>query len=250
MQTTSKTIGSVFVLSLILLWSSLSYAQKPATGVDTPRRAPVLAPKSASGWDTQRTAASLKFGSLGFGSELVQSLRENVSVRFGINYYHGEYDGTKDDLDYDLTVNLQSWSLLADWFPYKGEFRVSTGFLYNGNNGELLGKPTDTMTIGDTRYPPSAIGTLTYTVDFRKFAPYLGIGVGNPIRKDRKLTFIFDFGIAFQGSPDVQLSADGELASDQAFQRDLKKEEEDLEDDIHEIKYYPVISFGLTYRFR
>ncbi len=249
-HTNSKTIRS-FIILMILLWNSWSYAQKPATELDPPKREPVIArPKPVSAWDTQRTAAALKFGTLGFGLEVIQSLRENVNARLGLNYYHGDYNDNDDDLEYDLAVNLHSWELLADWFPYKGEFRVSAGLLYNGDNGELVGEPTDAMHIGDTRYTPAEIGALTYKVDFRKIAPYLGIGVGNPLRKDRKVSFTFDIGIVFQGSPDVALSSDSSLADVPSFQRDLERERAELEDDIHNLKYYPVIAFGVTYRFR
>ncbi len=198
----------------------------------------------------QGTAVALKFGTLGFGIELFQALKENVNGRLGLNYYHGDFDGKDDDIEYDIDVNLYSWSVLLDWYPYEGEFRVSGGFLYNGNNIEALGEPTDSITIGDTKYTPAAIGDLTYEVDFRKITPYLGIGIGNAIRKDRTLSFTLDLGIVFQGPPDVKLSANGWLASDRSFQRDLQKEEEELEDDIHGISYYPVLSFGFTYRFR
>jgi len=212
------------IISIIILWSSVSYSQGTAVGA--------------------------KFGTLGWGAELIQSLKENVNARLALNYYHGEYEATGDDIEYDINVDLRSWAVLMDWYPYEGEFRVSGGFLYNGNNVEILGELTDSMTIGDTKYTPSAIGDLTYDIGFRGIAPYLGIGAGNAIRKDKTLSFVFDFGIVFQGSPNVELFADGWLASDPSFQRDLRKEEEQLEDDLRTVKYYPVISFGFTYRFR
>jgi outer membrane protein W len=232
MHMKSKTIGS-FIILMILMWSSFSYAQK------TP-----------SGWDTSSTAGGIRFGTSGFGLELIQSLRDNVNTRFGLNFYHGTYDTTRDEVEYDIDVNLQSWTLLLDWYPSNSEFRVSGGFLYNGNNVEVLGKPAKAMRIGDTKYTPAEIGTLTYKADFRKFAPYLGIGVSNANRKDRQWSFTFDLGVIFQGSPDMQLSANGLLASDPIFQEELRKEEADAKDEIHNIKYYPVIAFGVTYRFR
>jgi hypothetical protein len=197
----------------------------------------------------QRTGVSGKFGTLGLGIELIQSLKENVNVRFGVNFYNGNYDGTKDNMDYDIDLDLRSGSLIVDWHPYEGEFRVSGGVLYNGNTVEVLGNPTSRLTIGDIKYTPSQIGELTYDADFRKIAPYLGIGVGNAVENDRKLGFVFEFGVVFQGSPEIDLSANGWSASDQTFQEELQKEEEELEDDLHGIKYYPVISFGFTYRF-
>ena len=77
-----------------------------------------------------------------------------------------------------------------------------------------------------------------------------GLIRGNAVEMGRKWGFIFDFGIVFQGSPAVELSASGPLASDRTFQQDLKEEEEDLENDIRHIRVYPALSFGFTYRFR
>ena len=221
------------IISIILLWSSVVYAQEM---------------DSESG--ARGTALGGKFGTLGWGIEVVQSLKKNLNARMGLNYYSGNYDATGDDLEYDIDVNLYSWSALLDWYPYEGEFRVSGGILYNGNNVDILGEPTDSIKIGDTQYTPSAIGDLTYEVGFRGISPYLGIGFGNAIGKDRTLSFALDLGFVFQGTPDVEISANGWIASDQSFRRDLRKEEEELEDDISSIKYYPVLSFGFTYRFR
>ena len=53
----------------------------------------------------------------------------------------------------------------------------------------------------------------------------------------------------FQGSPTANLSATGPIASDPGFQADLAKEENNLQDDLDNFEYYPVISIGFNYRF-
>lgn len=224
--TQSVAPGNGLMLCLIIFWSAASFAQ-------------------------EGTAVSLKFGTLGLGVDVTQSLRENVNGRAGINFYNGDYDATgSDDVEYDIDLNLRTVSLLVDWHPYEGEFRVSGGLLYNGNNAEVRGTPTDSIKIGDTRYSPAQIGVLKYKLDFRNIAPYLGIGVGNALRKDRKVAFVFDLGILFQGSPSVELSAENSTLPIDVIQSDLQQEEEELEDDISSIKIYPVLSFGFTYRFK
>lgn len=226
MKTQGAIIG-IIVLSLIFLQNGIVCAQSD-----------------------QGTAFAGRLGTLGWGLELIQSLNENVNLRFGLNHYTGDYDGKEDDVEYDIDINLRSGLVFVDWHPYEGEFRVTGGFLYNGNHVNVLGEPTDSLTIGDTRYTPSAIGDLTYKATFSKIAPYLGIGFGNATQKDRTLGFVLDFGIAFQGSPEIEISASGWMADNQAFQEDLEKEKQELEEDIEAIKYYPVLAFGFTYKFR
>lgn len=53
----------------------------------------------------------------------------------------------------------------------------------------------------------------------------------------------------YQGEADVTFSADGILASNQTFMSDLKKEEQNLQDDLSNYEWYPVISVGFIYRF-
>ncbi len=218
--------GGGVTMCLVILWSTTPFAQ-------------------------EGTAGSLKFGTLGLGVEVIQSFREHVNGRLGLNFYSGAYDATGgDEVEYDLDLNLRSGSILVDWHPYEGEFRVSGGLFYNGNNAEAQGTPTESVKIGDRTYSPAEIGILKYTFDFRNIAPYLGIGVGDAFRKGRTFSFNFDFGLLVQGSPRVELSTEDSLVPDNLIQSDLQKEEEELEDDISAFKVYPVLSFGLTYRFK
>jgi hypothetical protein len=227
MKTQRRKIGSILV-SFLLFGSVTVHAQNP-----------------------QGTAIAGKFGTTGWGFELIQSLNQNLNLRFGLNRYTGNYDGEEDNVIYDLDVKLRSGFACLDWYPYEGEFRVIGGLVYNGNTATLLGRPTGSISIGDNRYPPDAVGELRYEVEFRKIAPYLGIGIGNATRNDRRFSFMLDVGLIFQGAPDIELSADdGWLVLDREFQRDLQKEEEQLEEDLRMVKFYPVLAVGFTYRLR
>ncbi len=195
------------------------------------------------------TGVAGRLGTLGWSVEVVQSLQPTVNLRLGLNRYHGDYTGTEDQVDYTIDVNLHSVSLLADWHPYDGIFRVTGGVLYNRNKIDVIGKPNDSLRIGDSSYSPAAIGTLVYNVSFRKIAPYLGFGFGNALRQARTFSFVIDFGLVFHGFPNVDISASGLSALLPGFQADLAQEERELEEDLQPFRYYPVIAFGFTYRF-
>lgn len=205
---------------------------------------------AVSAQEYEGTGVAGRFGTLGWGLEVMQSLHENVNLRFGLNRYSGDHDGTEDHLDYTIDMNLQSVGLLVDWHPYDGVFRVTGGMLYNGNEVDFVVTPTESLRIGDTSYSPSAIGILTYHATFRKLAPYMGFGFGNALKKTQALGFVLDFGIVFHGSPELELSADGWDASLPGFQDDLAQEKQEIEEDLRPFRYYPVVAFGFTYRFR
>ena len=85
--------------------------------------------------------------------------------------------------------------------------------------------------------------------------PYLGIGWGNTTRGQRRLYYSFDLGVAFHGSPDVDLDVQGIIAdvareeASQELRTFLANEEEKLEDELEDFDIFPVVSFGLSYRF-
>ena len=114
---------------------------------------------------------------------------------------------------------------------------------------DLDATPSGNVNIGDTDYTPAQVGTLSGDVEIDGIAPYIGIGWGDPMDRSKRWGFYCDFGVVFTDSPDVTLSANGTLASDPAFQANLAKERNEIEDDLEPFKFYPVISLGVYYRF-
>ena len=209
----------------------------------------MLTSSAVSAQQFDGTGVAGRFGTLGWGIEIVQSLQPSVNLRFGLNRFHEEFSDTEDSVDYTVDVNLRTVGLLADWHPYAGVFRVTGGALYNDSGVDLLGVPNAALLIGDSSYQPSDIGTLTYNVGFPKIAPYLGFGFGNALQRPQALSFVLDFGVLFSGIPEVDISASGWNALLPSFQADLAREEQKLEEDLRPFRYYPVIAFGLTFRF-
>ncbi|MCG5494949.1 hypothetical protein [Ectothiorhodospira variabilis] len=192
-------------------------------------------------------ALGAKVGTTGLGVEGTYGLRENVNLRGGLYGFTYSTDVEETDVDYDADLKLRSAALLADWHPFSGGFRLTAGAYYNGN--ELTGKARGELDIGDgaERYQ----GTLDATIDWRSFAPYLGIGYGNAIQGGR-WSFALDAGVMFTGSPDVSLRGQVETNDDdvrQRFREDVREEERELQDDLDDFKYYPVLSLGVAYRF-
>lgn len=197
----------------------------------------------------QGTAAGLKISSLGLGIELKQSFSNQFGARAGFNYFKYTYEGTGGDVDYDYDLNLSNITAVLDWHPFEGSFRLSGGLLINNNSVDADAEATATYTIGDETYTATDLGTLTGKIEFNKVSPYFSFGWDTSADMDKGLGFIAELGIVLQGSPTVDLEADGPIKTNPIFQDNLIKEEQELQDDVNNFKYYPVVVVGLIYKF-
>ncbi|MDP6780108.1 MAG: hypothetical protein QGI83_25360 [Candidatus Latescibacteria bacterium] len=190
---------------------------------------------------------TVKAGTLGIGAEVTKSIVPTVNVRVGGSYFTYGFDGTEGDVSYDLDLKLKSFNLLVDFHPILGRgLRLSAGMVLNSNGVDMVSRPTASYDIGGTTYTATDVGTIHGAVDFKSFAPYVGIGWGNAA--GGRWGIAFDLGLALQGSPQVDLSATGPIASDAQFLAELRQEESQVQDDISGFKYYPVVSLGLSFK--
>ncbi|MBL7188673.1 MAG: hypothetical protein ISS70_20300 [Phycisphaerae bacterium] len=196
-------------------------------------------------------AISGKTGTLGMGGELTTGIAPNVNARVGINTMDLDFEGDIDDIEFDIGADFSSFSALVDYYVFDGSFRVSGGIV--SMNHELALKATgaagEREDIGDGNYDwETDIGTLSGSVEIDDVAPYVGIGWGNTLGRNKRWGFYTDLGIAFAGSPDAKLSATGAGATP-GLAEDLAKEEDEIQDELDAFRFYPVLSMGLFFRF-
>jgi len=200
--------------------------------------------------DTGDIALGAKIGTLGIGAEMTIGLLPHLNARVGLNGFTYNYDRKIDEIDYDFDLNLFSGVLLADWHFLGSAFRLSAGLVLNQNELDLKARTDDDyFIIDDVAYSVEDVGDLNGTIDFNDISPYLGIGWGNAVGENKRLCFFIDLGVLFQGSPQAEMSATGPIQSDPEFQRHLKNEEKEIEDETENFKVYPVIAIGIAYKF-
>ena len=186
-------------------------------------------------------------GTQGLGIEVTKSLVPVVNVRGGGYFLGYGRDVTKDDITYDFDLKLRSFSLMMDVHPIPlMGFRLSGGLILNNNRVDMTAVPQGTYEIGGQTYSGAQVGQLLGEMTFRKAAPYVGLGWGNATRS--RIGFAFDLGVAFQGTPNVDLDVTGPIAQDPNFRADLQREEQNIQDDVKIFKYYPVVSIGLSFK--
>lgn len=197
-------------------------------------------------------ALGLKAGTLGAGVEFTIEAADQINFRLGGNYFKLNREVNVEGNDYDLDLKLNSFTALADWFVADSAFRITGGVMINKNglNGTAL--PSNTYEIDGTLYTGAEVGVLAADVNFKTLAPYIGIGWGNPLSDDSNWSFSADVGIVFSGKPMLDITSTGGTLSDNAMLlNNIEQAEQSFKDtdEINYLKYYPVISLGINYRF-
>ena len=190
-----------------------------------------------------------KAGSTGLGADLTVPIIPNwVNLRGGYNWMSFRPSITEGDIDYKADIELQTVPILLDIHPFHGNFRVTGGVFFNQNEMDLSSTASN-VTVGGTTYagPVSLNANVTWEDEW---APYFGIGYGNaaddnlldlPIAVGLSL----DIGVFYQGSPDVTLTeSTGSVSA-----ADLALEAQQIEDDLSDFEFYPVVTFGVHIRF-
>jgi hypothetical protein len=153
---------------------------------------------------------------------------------------------TEDGISYDAKLKLNRAALLADWFPFAGSFRLTTGITSNQYKLDLLATGAGgSLTIGNTRYTTTANDQFRVLVKFPSSTPYFGVGWGHGMGSG--LRFSFDVGAKF-GKATVSYALSGPVAQ-QVSQADIDAELKELRDGVGKVKAVPQLSFGLGYSF-
>lgn len=196
-------------------------------------------------------AVGVKSGTLGLGGELTTNLGPQLNLRGSVQWLDFGVDMEIDDIDYDLDVEFLNPLLAIDWYPFDNSFRICGGILFNGMDIALDATTDVLLEIGDNIYDLSAYSSLRGESDFDDVAPYIGIGFGNALSRDGRWGFTADLGVAFIGSPNVDLSVTGSIdpAIRDQLAADLAEEEREIEDELDKFRFYPVLSLSLYYRF-
>jgi hypothetical protein len=206
----------------------------------------------AGGAFAQSIAA--RAGSTGFGADLGVPFNDRFGLR-GTLYGGSVSDRTSESgVRYEAKIRFGTAMALADIFPGAGRFRLSAGLAYNDNRIDLTARDgSGTIEIGDRTYNVSDVGPVTGRVRFNRTNPYFGIGWGNAARSFGPGWFFSgDIGL-LRVKPNVTLSAECRAPLTPAqcaqLQADLRAEERQFEDDVGYRSWYPVLSFGIGYRF-
>lgn len=207
--------------------------------------------RSASGSVlARRLGADLSAGTTGLGANVQFGLHERLALRGGAHWLDVSGDVEEGDIDYDGDAKLSGVAAFADLHPFANGFTVTGGVFLGEKVVDLVAEPDQPVSIGGETFTPDQIGTLTGGADFADAAFFAGLGYDDVLYGDGRLSIVARAGVMFVGEPDVTLDA-SRAAQDPTgeLRAALDAEIADLEDDIGDYAYYPVVTIGLGYGF-
>jgi hypothetical protein len=194
-------------------------------------------------------------GTLGLGAGVAGQFNEHFSARAGYSRISGDLDDYEaEDLEFDADATFGAAKLLFDWYPKsQGKFRVTAGAMLN--DSKFVGVANTTgggYIVNDTFYPASQVGTIGGRLDFDRFAPYIGFGFGRALDTAGRFNVLVDFG-ALITEPDVSIVATCGPAISATrctqLQSDIRAEQDEIEDDIDDIRLWPHVAVSFSWRF-
>src|SRR5882672_6167071 len=87
------------------------------------------------------TSVGVRAGTLGLGVEVSYPISQRFGLRINADAYNYSRKFNQDGIEYDGKATLKTASLLADWYPFANNFRISAGPMYNGNKLVATSKP-------------------------------------------------------------------------------------------------------------
>ena len=208
-----------------------------------------------------------KTGTLGNGVEIKYKFLEKLTGRLAYTKVsaEGDYDGDDDGDTYTGTLNIDQTTLglIADWHPFGNGFRLSIGAMSNDSEARATARGSE-ITLGENDYMGEANGK----VDFKSTAPYIGFGWSS---QNDGLSFDFELGASFLGTPmssfsgtatasgvtcNFDINTSGVVTAENSaggdcstLQTDVESEYMEFSEDLDTPIIYPVLSFGIHYRF-
>ncbi|MEO5799859.1 MAG: hypothetical protein ABIZ70_11060 [Gemmatimonadales bacterium] len=212
---------------------------------------PTVLPAQGAAKHGSDVSIAVRASTLGFGAEISKLLIPHVGVRLGANTYSLTKNVDQSDVTFDAKLKMKALTALIDLYPAgRGSFHLTGGLITNPVEITAVGQPNanGSYKINGRDYTAAQVGTLTGTGKWPKTSPYAGLGFGTPANSHKGIKFIFDLGAAVSKST-IALTATGGANSAQ-LQSDINAQVAKTQKDIDKYaKVYPVLSFGLAFRF-
>jgi hypothetical protein len=219
---------------------------------------------------------------LGVNMQAATNVNRRMNVRVSGNVFNYSVNditidggGDVSGLTLDSKLNFASGGVSLDIFPFPTHgLRLSPGvMLYNMNKVSATGTTAtgQSFTLNDQDYYSSASDPLLVSArlgfNSRKQTFTMTTGWGNMIsRKGHHLSFPFEIGAAFTGTPDLNIGLKGtactdsadaytngatcvNMATNETAQSNLQAQVAKYKSDLDPLKVYPIVSFGVSYSF-
>ena len=173
----------------------------------------------------------------------------DVSINYTSSYIpDGQIPAT---IEVEGTMGRTAGEILLNYYPFKrSSFFLTGGAVFGGDKvikvkghsdelaqyQDLAGKAD--IEIGDYTIPVDQNGNVSGGIKVSSFRPYIGLGFGRIVPKNKRVGFLFELGVQVHGTPEVYTDY-GKLG-------DLLEEaDNEFSDILDKINVYPVLRFRL-----
>lgn len=200
--------------------------------------------------DSGKFAVGLGVGTTGATLEAQYRLSDTLAVRGNFNYLSFSYEDDEDDIDFDGDFDATTFGAFVDYAPFQNGFVLSGGAFLGDKQLDFRSRPDGLVQIGDFIFTPDEVGTLVGGGELNTIAPYAGLGYDAFIAGSKNWSFNARAGVMYVGSADVDLfSVDGTLSENDRLREQLELEIAEIEDDVDDFRFYPVLTIGISRRF-
>lgn len=207
-------------------------------------------------------AIALKAGSTGIGLEASTPLSEHINLRASASLFSYSTNLAEDGMNVNGSLELRNASTILDIYPFRNSFHISPGITaYNrtGLKATLAVPGGQSFSLGGDSYTsdPSAPINGTAIVNLAgKVAPRITMGLGNMIPRKGHFGYLMEIGFQYMAQPTVFLGISGNGCTGpnstncaSVAQSDIAQEQSDLRNDLTPLRFYPILSIGVGYRF-
>ncbi|MFG6084078.1 hypothetical protein ACEUZ9_000320 [Paracoccus litorisediminis] len=182
----------------------------------------------------------IEAGASTLGAYIAPTYKHDDRLGFRSPVYLGSYsiDDQFEGNDASFDIDVKSVSVLADWRPFHGNFKVSGGLAFGGY--EAVAGISDPELDGISF-------TGKYDFKFRQksnIVPVLSMGYDVPLGE--KLSLSSELGAKLA---QYEVSTDLGAIADPLVRADMESELDKINDDLGDFKATPFLSLGLAYRF-
>lgn len=262
------------LLAILTLCLFPIYAQETKTTLSTSVQATKMSQPEEDRFLSHLSVA-LRASTLGVGLQAATPITDHFKLRAGLDFFSlspGEWSINLDDPngvfeqafgytpDYSTKGKIQfvNGNVLVDYHPTKGIFHVTGGFFLGSNKISAKGQLVDNngnpakLKEGVTEWPYVDFDGHRLTMDDANLnadlrlggiiKPYLGLGVGRAIAKNR-VAFKFELGMIYQGNYALKQNGKTLKVVDNAIENF-----EDIDTYKKWLRWWPMLNFQLSYR--
>ncbi len=223
----------------------------------------VVSKAAASVRPLSSVGIGVKAGVGGVGFDVATPLVPGwLNLRGGASFFrYSDIAFTTSNIDISGSLKFQNAEAVVDAFPFHGRFRVSGGLTF-ANEARMVANLNvpggRSFKLGSDTYYSSATDPIhgTGTLNFGgRTSGRASLGWGNMVPKKGHFVFESEFGVQFFTAPTVLYDIHGSgcatadpLSCGPVEQSDVVAEQNKLQNDLMNLKYYPILSVGISYK--